>query len=176
MICKNCNYENDDNAVFCEHCGAKLETNDVLALSTSYRAPLGKRLVASILDSLIASSMMLLLLGIAYSIYGRRTWEGSLAPLCAMVFAYVYLFVKDGFKGGQSWGKKAVGLMVIHLSDGKPCTVGQSAVRALITLLLNLTIIGGVVEPLMVLITDNGRRLADRAVGTQVIEKQLLNS
>ncbi|MGM9837995.1 MAG: RDD family protein [Paludibacteraceae bacterium] len=174
MICKNCNYENDDNAVFCEHCGAKLETNDVLALSTSYRAPLGKRLVASILDSLIASSMMLLLLGIAYM--GGEQGEGSFAPLCGMVFAYVYLFVKDGFKGGQSWGKKAVGLMVIHLSDGKPCTVGQSAVRALITLLLNLTIIGGVVEPLMVLITDNGRRLADRAAGTQVIEKQLLNS
>jgi|TARA_B100001971_G_C18086690_1_gene481302 uncharacterized RDD family membrane protein YckC len=82
-----------------------------------------------------------------------------------------YNFIKDGLGKGQSWGKKAVGLMVIHLSDKTPCSLSQSLLRNLIMILLGIIpFIGWLIEPIIVLSTKDGRRLGDRAANTQVVE------
>jgi uncharacterized RDD family membrane protein YckC len=83
----------------------------------------------------------------------------------------IYGFVKDGLGKGQSWGKRTVGLMVVHLPSNRPCSVGQSCLRTLVTALVQcIPVIGQFIEPLMVLATDDGRRLADKGADTQVID------
>ena len=41
------------------------------------------------------------------------------------------LFLMDGFKNGQGFGKKLLSLQVLRLKDGKPCTLKDSFVRRL---------------------------------------------
>jgi uncharacterized RDD family membrane protein YckC len=85
---------------------------------------------------------------------------------------FVYTLVKDGLGKGQSRGKKMLGLMVAYLPDNVPCTLGDSFVRSLVGA---IPVVGWFVEPAMVLVTADGRRLADKAANTQVIEKRLFN-
>src|SRR5688572_2906605 len=46
-------------------------------------------------------------------------------------FSIAYLSVADSLQGGQSPGKRVIGMAVISLEDGGPCTLKQSAVRNL---------------------------------------------
>ncbi|NQT35606.1 RDD family protein, partial [bacterium] len=78
-------------------------------------------------------------------------------------------FIKDGLGNGQSWGKRAVGLMVVQLIDDTPCTKLKSSLRGLVTMLLGAVPFGSFVEPIMVIATKDGRRLADMAAETKVI-------
>jgi uncharacterized RDD family membrane protein YckC len=88
----------------------------------------------------------------------------------------VYAFIKDGLGEGQSWGKKAVGLMVVYLPNNSACSKGQSSLRCLIGSLLGIIpFIGWLIEPIMVLATEDGRRLADKVANTQVIDKNMFN-
>ena len=99
----------------------------------------------------------------------------------------VYNLLKDGLGKGQSIGKRIMGLKVIKLEDYancsmdestlrvtkvmscSPCTKLLSFVRVLITAVLALFCIGIIIEVVMVLATDDGRRLADRVAGTMVV-------
>ena len=85
----------------------------------------------------------------------------------------IYPFIKDGMKNGQSFGKRLMGIRVISLDDGMPCTYARSAIRQLITsLLCNVAFIGLIIEPLIVLIDDDGRRIADRVANTFVVQDE----
>ena len=76
-------------------------------------------------------------------------------------------------KNGQSFGKRFMGIRVINLDDGMPCTYARSAIRQLITsLLCNVAFIGLIIEPLIVLIDDDGRRIADRVANTFVVQDE----
>lgn len=82
---------------------------------------------------------------------------------------------------GQSWGKKMCGLMVVRLSDNRPCTKGGSFVRNIIGFIIALVVaiipvvgfIGGWIDPIIALIHARGQRLGDMVAKTQVIEKNL---
>ena len=85
----------------------------------------------------------------------------------------IYPFIKDGMKNGQSFGKRLMGIRVISLDDGTPCTYARAAIRQLISLLLcNVAFIGYIIEPLIVLIDDDGRRIADRIANTFVVQDE----
>ena len=87
------------------------------------------------------------------------------------VVAMVYGFIKDGLGNGQSWGKKFMNIRVIKIADSSKCTKGASALRYLITLVINcVPLVGCLIEPIMVLSTKDSRRLADKAAGTMVVE------
>ena len=94
--------------------------------------------------------------------------------LLFFVFPMIYTFIKDGLGQGQSWGKRIMGLMVVNIETNTPCSKGKSALRALISGLVvmvpYLNFITCWIEPLMVIITDDGRKLADMAAKTQVIQ------
>jgi uncharacterized RDD family membrane protein YckC len=95
----------------------------------------------------------------------------SVAAVAGSIWALYYSFTKDGRPGGQSIGKKTMGLMVVHLQTNQPCTRGQSALRYLVLFLFNLVpYIGWLVEPIVTLSAAGGRRLGDSAAGTQVIK------
>lgn len=88
--------------------------------------------------------------------------------LCLLLIipGVVYYFIKDGLKNGQSWGNRIVGLQVINLTTRKPCTKLQSCLRSLFLCISILNLI----EVLMVIFEPKGQRLADRIMGTNVIE------
>lgn len=83
-----------------------------------------------------------------------------------------YLLVKDGMGEGQSWGRRIMKVKVVHASDMSRCTVATSALRSLITcLLFVLPVVGWLIEIILILATADGRRLADRAAGTLVVDE-----
>jgi uncharacterized RDD family membrane protein YckC len=91
--------------------------------------------------------------------------------IAAGLWAFIYSFVKDGREGGQSFGKEMLNLMVVNINTNQPCTMGESALRTLIWMLLSLIpIVGWLIEPIVALASDDGRRLGDRVANTQVIE------
>jgi hypothetical protein len=52
------------------------------------------------------------------------------------VFAIGHYFFDDAMKGGQSFGKRALDMPVVHAGTGVPCTAGQSLVRNVLLYLL----------------------------------------
>lgn len=161
-------------------------TSKTIYFDGSYlKASLGNRFLASLLDGFITTGLALP--AIIFYVIGMLRIEDyynseEAIPLFIMAgFLYLiplsYNFIKDGLGNGQSWGKKAVGLMVIHLSDKTPCSFGQSFLRNLILVLLGIIpIVGWLIEPIIVLASEDGRRLGDKAANTQVIESKYFNN
>lgn len=144
-----------------------------------YKASIGNRFLAFLLDSLIFTALtiptIIALAGAFIAAYGN---QGTLAiSLCVIGIILVFIplgfqMFKDGFGQGQSPGKKALKLMVIDLDTNTPCTRQKSFLRNVILLLMGLIpVVGSLIEPIMVLATKDGRRLGDRTANTMVIEK-----
>lgn len=153
------------------------------------KAPLGARFLASLLDGLLMLLMLVpvFLFGwIAISEFEVNNYSSSfsffggnrLISVLSMFLAFfffcligVYKLFKDGMKNGQSFGKRALGLMVIYLPTNSPCNYKQSLLRNIVLQALEWVFyIGWVIEPIMVLANDDGRRLGDLAAKTQVIK------
>jgi uncharacterized RDD family membrane protein YckC/RNA polymerase subunit RPABC4/transcription elongation factor Spt4 len=147
------------------------------------KAPLGSRFGAYLLDGLFGlllaiPSLIFIIGGISSSAsyYSRRD-EGIGLIIIGVLFLalpIVYGLIKDGLGEGQSWGKKIVGLMVVNLDNNTPCNKGKSFLRALISGLIvavpYLNLLTMWIEPIMVLATDDGRKVADKVANTQVID------
>lgn len=159
------------------------------------KAALGKRFVATLLDGLITTGLAIpaiifFILGIVelnsgyydyYYNYYHDTTEEAIPLFIIALFLYfvplAYSFIKDGLFKGQSLGKKSVRLMVVYLPNNTPCTIGKSCLRGLISSLLgSIPFVGWLIEPIIVLATRDGRRLADRTAKTQVIDKDLFHN
>ena len=138
------------------------------------KARLGARFLAYILDGLMATIPAAFIIGIGVALMPRHGGNGAVAAVAILIgvaWWLYYSFAKDGWTGGQSLGKRATDLMVVDVRTNQPCTVGQSALRALILLLLNcIPGLGWLIEPIVVFASENGRRLGDLAAGTQVID------
>ncbi len=108
------------------------------------KAAIWKRMVAALLDSFFAALLALLLI----------------------IPGIVYYLIKDGLKGGQSWGNRIMGLKVAHLDTGAPCTKLESVLRALFLSVSPLNLI----EYAMVIFDEKGQRLADKILNSNVFE------
>ena len=98
---------------------------------------------------------------------------GFMGAFGSMIWGIYYTFTKDGREGGQSIGKKKCDLMVVNITTNQPCTKGESALRQLDLFFLNMIpIVGWLVEPIVILASEDGRRLGDRMADTQVIEER----
>ena len=140
--CPRCGLENAPDANFCKACGATIAPAaatepavDKLspgAYPLSYpRASRWSRFLASLIDGLIGGWLVLLgmlsaflLPGVAKGIY-----------IVGVLWSLYYGFSKDGWAGGRSIGKRALGLMVVHLATNRPGTKRQSVVRQLVFML-----------------------------------------
>jgi uncharacterized RDD family membrane protein YckC len=138
------------------------------------KARVGARLLAYIVDVIVAVLPMAVLVPLAFGLSARRDGVSGLAVAVVLIgFAWsvYYNFVKDAWRNGQSVGKKAMDLMVVDVKTNRPCTTGESALRALIFFLLNFFGgMGWLIESIVILASENGRRLGDLAAGTQVID------
>jgi uncharacterized RDD family membrane protein YckC len=196
--CVICNTSYSDDIKFCPRDGGEVKiiltrqfSQPTYGQTQSYqkfginqkypKASLGNRFLASLLDGLI--SMGLSIPAIIFFMMGMKKAESyydkdeaSLLFIVAFLFyiiPIVYNFIKDGLGQGQSWGKKALDLMVVNLENNTPCDKGKSFFRNLISVLVAIIpFVGWLIEPIMVLATEDGRKLGDKAAITQVIDKK----
>jgi hypothetical protein len=89
------------------------------------------------------------------------------------IIPLIYNSIKDGLGQGQSWGKKKLDLMVVNLDNNTPCDKKKSFFRNFISgLVFIIPFVGWLIESIMVLVTEDGRKLGDKAANTQVIDKR----
>jgi len=188
--CSHCGKQYDPNTMYCPEDGTLLIKNVNQAFNnlqilknsngTIPRASSGNRFLAFLLDGLI--SLGLSIPAIIFFFLGLSKLNGynreyALVFFCLAFLLYLlplsYSLIKDGLGKGQSFGKKAVGLMVIDIEKNCPCSYGKSCFRNIIMTLVNMIpFVGWLIEPIMVLATEDGRRLGDKAANTQVIDVQ----
>ena len=142
--------------------------------ATSRRPDLGKRVLAAVIDAVIAAVV-------------------GLVPLAGGIAATAYWLVRDGmdldFMDHRSIGKKVMKLRPVTF-DGRPLDLATSVKRnwmfALggLTQFFAMTIIGlvvavplgliafviGIIEVVLVITDAEGRRIGDKMAGTRVIE------
>lgn len=148
---------------------------EVPEVSRYAKVRFGTRFAAHLLDTFVpllpmAGAAILIAIGTAAeaSIIAAL---GFLALFGSFGWMLYYSFTKDGREGGQSIGKKKYDLMVVNITTNRPCTKGESCIRQLDLFFLQMIpIVGWLVEPIFMLASKDGRRLGDRAAGTQVIE------
>lgn len=136
----------------------------------------GRRFAARIIDVLFAGLPFFacaILIALAAALAPGSMLAAIAIPVmvCAFGWGMYYMFTKDGRDGGQSVGKKTLNLMVVNIGTNRPCSKGESCLRELDLMFLQMIpIVGWVVEPIVMLASERGRRLGDRAANTQVID------
>jgi uncharacterized RDD family membrane protein YckC len=78
-----------------------------------------------------------------------------------------YSLLRDSAGGGTSLGKRVLGLCLIRLEDGRPCTPRQVWARNLLDVLPGIDLIDFV----WMCVDPHGQKLMDRRLQTQVIER-----
>lgn len=198
--CPKCKTKINDKSNYCHKCGAKLneythDTNINYPINKSEykKASSGLRFIAYLLDSVIIlilsiPSFIFIITGIVtnfnngnciyeYNEFNLQNLNTFILGLILLIFPLIYEFIKDGLGKGQSLGKRAVGLMVVNINDNTPCSIASSILRKIVWTAISLfPAFGWLVEPIMILATEDGRRLGDLAAGTMVIEKRYYNA
>jgi uncharacterized RDD family membrane protein YckC len=104
-------------------------------------------------------------------LFGARHLLGE---ILSGFLAMVYIVFRDGLFGGQSVGKKILGIRVVHM-DGRPVSYVDSSFRNVLFIfypIYALTAAVIVVEALVSLRDTQRRRLGDRIAKTCVVRKE----
>ncbi|PYP78523.1 MAG: hypothetical protein DMD35_11190 [Gemmatimonadetes bacterium] len=121
-------------------------------------ATLPQRIAAQFLDGLIAAVPFLV--GVLITMLSNQPRIVFL--VVSGILGMLYTLLSDGLEGGQSFGKRLVGIRVVSIETGAPCTFGQSFLRNLL-----LTILGPI--DWIFIFGERRQRLGDKAAGTIVI-------
>lgn len=174
MKCPVCGLTNPPTAQICD-CGYNFEAQSrgkpiqptagvsfgdriIIPTGNEYMlAGLGSRWLGQVLDGLIALAIVLIfLIPVNYFVTAEN------ARVTILFTGYFgYLLLSDGFRGGQSWGKKIMKTAVIDSYDGKPCTYRQSLIRNILQVLS--------IFDWMFIFGQKRQRLGDKAAGTIVV-------
>jgi len=102
----------------------------------------------------------------------RRTanWIGAILIFAAFLLYYGYFAAFEALSGGQTPGKRAMGIRVIRVS-GQPITAFDALVRNLLRIVDQLPGIYAV-GVLSLFFTSRNQRLGDLAAGTVVVMEQ----
>jgi len=130
------------------------------------KADLGLRFLAALIDSALCI--------VLYTI-----------PILGWIIGAIYILLRDGLFGGESLGKKVLGLKVIHLEKNQNANLLDSILRNLTLvvayILILIPVIGWIIAPIIIIIEalfvlsdETGIRFGDRLAETQVIEKALV--
>jgi uncharacterized RDD family membrane protein YckC len=84
--------------------------------------------------------------------------------------AVLYITFRDGLFGGQSIGKKIMGVRVVHL-DGRPISYVDSSFRNVLFIVYLLMPLAIAVEAVAAFRQPERRRLGDRIAKTCVVQK-----
>jgi len=120
-----------------------------------------QRLAAQFLDGLVAGIPFVGALLVAF-LLPRSDVVAFLPIVVGAILGALYTLLADGLEGGQSFGKRLVGIRVVSMTTGAPCTFGQSFVRNLLLMLL------GPIDWIFIF-GERHQRLGDKAAGTIVV-------
>lgn len=127
------------------------------SLVSPYPKPnINKRLLAAGLDAAICL--------ICYAVFAPSNL------ILASISGTTYILIKDGLLSGQSIGKAFVGLVVIQLGSGEPCTIIKSIKRNILLAIPGLNIAAIIFEAFAIHRDEQGVRLGDKFAKTQVVE------
>ena len=115
------------------------------------------RWFAQAIDGIVGSAPV----AIGAFVASRSLRFGGIALAIGICWAIFYYLFADGFKDGQSLGKRRIGMRVVDARTGAPCTFLQSCIRNSLTLL-------GPIDYVFIL-GERHQRLGDKAAGTIVI-------
>lgn len=125
-------------------------------------ASLPQRLAARFLDGIVVGVPVIALFFTGMRLFGTSAWPGGVLIAAGILFTMSYTLFSDGLPGGQSLGKRWVGIRVVSAESGAPCTFWQSFVRNIIQAIL------GPIDWIFIF-GERRQRLGDRAAGTLVI-------
>jgi uncharacterized RDD family membrane protein YckC len=153
-----------------------VKTSDNVTLGYTI-AGVGSRIVAQILDNLVAIPLTLvavLLAGSLASVFVTSSEGADFANAAIGIFAFFvyfgYFLVAEAVTTGKTPGKSAMGLRVIRV-DGSAVDFGAVAVRNVIRVIdLSVVLVGLVV----MFFQPQTRRLGDLAAGTVVVRDRAL--
>lgn len=131
-------------------------------------AGLGSRGLAAIIDTLIVLALMTANLLVAMKLYSTfKVVVGAWIPLAQFVVVWGYFTLFEGFRDGQTPGKKWMGLRVIR-DTGHPITVREAGARNLLRIvdLLPPPYLLGI---LFIAFHSKGKRIGDLVAGTVVV-------
>lgn len=134
------------------------------------KAPLGARLIAVLVDGIISTALLPAGVLLMVASLNKEGFPVLAAVLVALggLWQIVYLLGRDVF-AGAGWGKRLAGIVVVSQATDGPATGGSTIVRQLVLYGLGLIpVIGSLVEPVMVLVDKEGKRLGDKVAKTQV--------
>jgi uncharacterized RDD family membrane protein YckC len=120
----------------------------------------GDRLIAQFLDSLVA--VLVIIVSARFS--NLSTKIGEIVRIFGILAALFYILCADGLKGGQSYGKRIVGICVIDATSGKPCTFIKSLLRNITLAFLGLI-------DWVFIFSEKRQRLGDKLANTIVVSK-----
>jgi uncharacterized RDD family membrane protein YckC len=123
-------------------------------------AHLGARFGGQFVDGLVASAIVFI--GILISGVFESIPE---LGLIGIALAWGYLMLSDGLKNGQSLGKRLMGIRVVTVADGEPCTFGGSFSRNILMVIPVINFL----DMLAIFVTKDNRRLGDLNAKTKVI-------
>jgi uncharacterized RDD family membrane protein YckC len=116
------------------------------------------RLFGQLLDGVVGGAPMLVG-GAASRLSGAL---GTILLIAGALWAVFYYLFADGFEDGQSFGKRWIGMRVVDVETGAPCTFGKSFIRNLLLAML------GPIDWIFIF-GERHQRLGDKAAGTIVI-------
>lgn len=116
------------------------------------------RLVGQTIDFCIAA-LPVAAVGLLMAPMGRM---GDAITSLAGLWTLGYLLLADGMEGGQSFGKRLLGMRVVDAKTGKPCSFGRSLLRN-----FTLTLLGPI--DWVFIFGQRRQRLGDKLAGTVVI-------
>lgn len=131
-------------------------------------AGIGDRILAVIIDSLIQIGYVIAMIVIASILRGFDIVIGVWFFVLLYLPIFLYEVLQETFFNGQTWGKKARHIRVIHI-DGREPTIGQFILRWLLRF-VDVSISMGTIAIAAILINGKGQRLGDLAAGTTVIK------
>ena len=127
-----------------------------IALVSPYvKADVRKRLFAATID------------GVPVIISWFLYWNSG--SLSFLVLGAGYLLLRDSVRG-QSLGKLLLGVVVLSLETGRPCTLKHSVWRNVLFLIPGANVMAVLLEPITVVRDPQGQRLGDKLARTQVVE------
>jgi uncharacterized RDD family membrane protein YckC len=116
------------------------------------------RLLGQFIDGIItALPLFAAVLGVSVS-----DTLGTVLFVIALIVSIAYYFLADALPGGQSYGKRALGIRVIDEKTQQPCSAAQSLIRNLL-----LAILGPI--DWVFIFGAKHQRLGDKAAGTIVV-------
>jgi uncharacterized RDD family membrane protein YckC len=122
------------------------------------------RLLGQVLDGVVAAAPLLAAVIVAAVIVAPLSESmGNTIFLVALAASLGYHFFADCLGKGQSYGKRWLGMAVVHADTGAPCTPGQSFVRNLTLALL------GPIDSIFIL-GSRHQRLGHMLARTLVVE------